>query len=256
MDRRANEQIFMRNSNEPLSPPERNTKIISILSVTAIIIAFYFLGYVYSSRESPNPFEIKVNPPVKKRKYNDYSVSNAIGNGAKPGINALIVFMTMLTVLLIYIRKGTYYKWRMVLFGILGILLILIVYINPLIRGLSKETEKDFTTPHFTLAGIAFVLNAVFIGLTCRAFKDQYDPGTKWYKAPIYLLVLLDVLFLIFCLGSMAVEDEEEDNGRWGVAGELSNAFAAFENLQLISVIVTILLLGFYKNTVSDLKFS
>ena len=84
----------------------------------------------------------------------------------------------------------------MVLFGILGILLVLIVYINPLIQGLSNKTENDFTTPHFSLAGVAFVLNAIFIGLTCHAFKKEYQPFEKWYKSPIYLLVVLDILFL------------------------------------------------------------
>ena len=239
--------------DENLQAPNRNTKITSTVSVTAIIIAFYFLGYLYSSRETPNPFEFDVDG-VTERNYKDYSVSNAIGNGAKPGINSLIIFMTMLTVLLIYIRKGVYYKVRMVLFGILGILLVLIVYINPLIQGLSKSTEDNFTTPHFSLAGVAFVLNAIFIGLTCHAFKKEYQPGLKWYKAPIYLLLVLDIFFLIFCLASIAAEDDEDKKGKWGASGELSNAFAAFENLQLISVIVTILLLGFYKNTVPFVK--
>lgn len=238
---------------ENLQVPTRNTKLISVASITAIIVAFYFLGYLYSSRENPNPFEFDVDR-VTQRNYKDYSVSNAIGNGAKPAINALIIFMTMLTVLLIYIRKGFYYKSRMVLFGILGILLVLIVYINPLIQWLSNKTENDFTTPHFSLAGVAFVLNAIFIGLTCHTFKKEYQPFEKWYKSPIYLLVVLDILFLIFCLSSIAAEDDEDKKGRWGAAGELSNAFAVFENLQLISVIVTILLLGFYKNTVPFVK--
>lgn len=246
-------QIPIISSPEPLQPPDRNCKIISIASVTAIIIAFYFLGYVYSSQESPNPFEFEVDGTTK-RNYKDYSVSNAIGNGAKPAINSLIIFMTMLTVLLIYIRKGVYYKPRMILFGILGILLVLIVYINPLIQGLSKKTENDFTTPHFTLAGIAFVLNAIFIGLTCHAFKEKYQPSEYWYKTPIYLLLVLDIFFLIFCLASMEAENEEDKRSRWGAAGELSNSFAAFENLQLISVIVTILLLGFYKNSAPFIK--
>ena len=136
----------------------------------------------------------------------------------------------------------------------LSLLLILIVYINPLIQGLSTKTENDFTTPHFTLAGVAFVLNAIFIGLTCHTFKKEYQPSAKWYKSPIYLIVVLDILFLIFCLASMEAENDENNKGRWGAAGELSNAFAAFENLQLISVIVTILLLGFYKNTVPFVK--
>ena len=236
-----------------LENPEFNSKALALGSVTSIIIAFYFLGYLYSSQETPNPFEFEVDGTTK-RNYYDYSVSNAIGNGAKPGIASLIVFMTMLTVLLIYLRKGVYKKTRMVLFGILGILLILIVYINPLIQGLSKTTEDNFTTPHFTLAGVAFVLNAIFIGLTCHAFKKEYHPYVKWYKAPIYLLVLLDIFFLIFCFASMEAENDEEKKGKWGAAGELSNAFAAFENLQLISVIVTILLLGFYKNATSSIK--
>lgn len=238
---------------ENLQVPTRNTKLISVVSITAIIVAFYFLGYLYSSQENPNPFQFDVDG-VTQRNYKDYSVSNAIGNGAKPAINALIIFMTMLTVLLIYIRKGFYYKSRMVLFGILGILLVLIVYINPLIQGLSSKTENDFTTPHFTLAGVAFVLNAIFIGLTCHAFKKEYQPFAKWYKSPIYLLAVLDILFLIFCLTSMEAENDENNKGRWGAAGELSNAFAAFENLQLIAVIVTILLLGFYKNILPFIK--
>ena len=51
---------------ENLQVPTRNTKLISVVSTTAIIIAFYFLGYLYSSRENPNPFEFDVDGVTKE----------------------------------------------------------------------------------------------------------------------------------------------------------------------------------------------
>lgn len=226
---------------EKLIPPDKLTNIFSGTGVGCILVAIYFLGYLYTSQNrNPNAFVEN-----GEHGYNDYSISNAIGNGQKEAITFFVVLMTILVTMLIYRRKGKYFIARLVLFPILGILLILVIYINPL--RLDLEDRENYTDAHVVIASIAFTLNLIFSGLNYHSFKITYQPNLKWYKSYFYYLIILNLLFLIFCLFSIASEQKENKKGKWNAGGKYSYSFAIFENLQLASIITVILFLGFFK---------
>ena len=100
--------------------------------------------------------------------------------------------MTILVTMLIYKRKGKFFIARLILFPILGILLILVVYVNPL--RLELKNRESYTDAHAAIAVAAFLLNSVFIGLTYHCFKITYQPNLEWYK----ILFLLSNNFKCF----------------------------------------------------------
>jgi len=226
---------------EKLRPSDKLTNIFSGTGVGCILVAIYFLGYLYTSQnKNPNAFVQNA-----EKGYNDYSVSNAVGNGQKEAISGLVVLMTILVTMLIYKRRGKFFIARLVLFPILGILLILVVYVNPL--RLELKNRESYTDAHAAIAVLAFLLNSVFIGLTYHCFKITYQPNLEWYKSYFYYLTILNVLFFVFCIFSILMDKKEHKNGKWNAAGHYSYSFAIFENLQVASIITVILFLGFFK---------
>lgn len=213
-----------------------HTKTLSILSLLLFIISIYFLGYLYSSRKNPNPFKNNcVNP-----KFADYSISNAIANGHRNSMTALISIMIVLSSVLLYIRKGDYFILRICILVIIGILFISITYINPYA---SCGKNKNHIGAHFILAGIAFLLNLFFIGLTCYSLQNK---NISWYKNPIYIVFIINIILLILNFSFILTEIKRKKQLRWGVAGELSYAFAVTENLQLFITMIIIAMIGFY----------
>lgn len=241
----VNEKDFKKlneNRNE-LNEPNRNSKIFSFLAVTFIIIAIYFFGYLYTSKDkTPNAFEYNKN----KGGYYDYSVSNAIGNGQKEVISVLVGFMLIFILINIYERKGKFWIYRSIIISVISILLVLIIYINFLRMDVSNPDK--YKEPHMVLAVFAFLLNSIYIGLTYHVLKLTYQPNKKWYKSFFYYLTGLNILFFVFCLSSSLANTEEENKMKWRAAGEYSYAFATFENLQIASIITVTLFLGFYKD--------
>ena len=210
------------------------SRTLSIISLIIFIVIIYFLSYLYASKQIPNPFETNCTQPEHK----DFTISNAIGNGNKYSIIPLTIIMIVLVSILIYMRKGLYYKLRLCIFIIIGLLFISLTYINP--YYLCNKRQK---TLHFILAAFAFSLNLLFIGISCYALKNE---NTKWYRSPIYIIFLVNFILLILCFSLVLSEQKKEDKLHWNVAGRLGNLFAITENLQLIITMTIIVALGFY----------
>ena len=229
--------------NEPLNDPTEKSKNFSSLAVIFIIVSIYFLGYLYTYKaETPNAFVLNAN----EEGYEDYSVSNAIGNGQKEAISSLVVLMLFCIILCIKERGGKYLLIRSVIITIIVILLILIIYINPL--RLDVENHEKYSEAHQGLAATAFLLNSVYIWLTYIILKNKYQNDVKWYKSFLYYLAILNFFFFIFCISCALAGEKDSKLGKWRASGNLSYAFAAFENLQIASIITVTLFLGFNKN--------
>ena len=187
-----------------LRPPIKIGKISATMGVFFIIVSIYFLGYLYTDKnKTPNAFVLNENDGG----YKDYSVSNAVGNGQKEAISVLVFLMLISILISIHAREGRFLIARYILITIVSILLILIVYINPL--RLDINDSEKYNNAHMGLAVVAFLLNAIYIGLTYSVLKLTYDKDTKWYKSFFYYLVGLNVFFFLFCLSCAFAGIEE-----------------------------------------------
>ena len=210
------------------------TKIVAVSSALCFLISLYVFGVALDKN---------------KPSSNDFSISMIIANknGMGPGIVAAAVLGTALLIYLHYLRevKEAIITRSIILSLVLG-LYIAIIYVSPYDEVGANQGDKTINDAHGAIAFSAFTLLLIYNIITYSIFYKKYKTSL-----PI-ILIVFNILIYIGLFVPIAVEAK---NIHKIVASGLDNkefkdsciAFAAFEHINYLSIIVVILFLGFYK---------
>lgn len=204
---------------------------ISVTSALSFLVALYVFGYAVD--EHPDE--------------NDISISKAIadGNGIAAGTITAAAIGTFLLIALQYLRKlgnTSFYISAVLLLAILG-LFISIIYVTPYDKdGNVKKDDDETNDAHIGIAATAFTLlfiyNLVIYYLLHKTYKTIL---------PIILAVLNTLVFIGLWVPAFMEAENIGSSFSNSENEELNTVFGIFENINYCSLIVVILLLGFYK---------
>jgi len=205
-------------------------KSVAIGSVLSFLLSLYIFGYALDKY---------------KTDQDDFTISRAVADGNSITA-ATVVFAIIGAGLLIYLHHLRGLKPRIILrdiaiFIILG-LFISIVFVTPYQKDGTVTADVAVNDAHMALAATAFTLVFAYNLYTYYILYKTYKT-----KLP---LILAGFNILIFIALFIPVIIEEESSKVFTSQAEDNNlgiTFATFENLNYLSLLVIILLLGFYK---------
>lgn len=212
-------------------PVLKRINIVAISSIICFLLALYVFGYA-SDKYKPEP--------------GDFSISKAVANGN--GITAAtIVFVIIGSALLVYLhylrglKEGILLR-SITIFIILG-LFIAIIFVTPFKKDGSDDNSPGINNAHAGIAGTAFILVFLYNLYTYYIFYKNYKT-----KLPI-IFAVINFLVLVGLFVPVIMEKEEAHKMFSGQTENktLHSVFAAFENVNYLSLLVVIGLLGFYK---------
>ena len=204
-------------------------KSVAISSVLSFLLALYVFGYAVDKHKVDD---------------NDFTISRAVANGNSITA-AVVVFATIGASLLVYLQHLRDFKQRPLLRDI-AVMLILglfisIIFVTPYQKDGTIEANSTTGDVHSGLAVAAFVLVFVYNLYNYYIFYKNYKT-----KLPIYLAVF-NILIFIGLFVPVIIEEESNVFISQSENNDLTRAFATFENLNYLSLLVIALLLGFYK---------
>lgn len=216
-------------------------KVFALSGVFLLLISVYITGYAVASS----------NKAFRKDIVRNYTVSNAIGNGQREA-TAVLSFTATLCIIIslyytdIYKNSNNVRYITMFLLLLIGSLFVSIIYINPLIIGLSDKKEEDYDKKHPILAVAAFFL-VLFYTLLTSTLMYKYLNLTYRQKVLLGIIVFINIVGFIICLAS-AVEVK-----KWGIETSRGmvdeKLFEISENIQVIALLMIILYIAFVSKT-------
>ena len=210
--------------------PVSKIRVVAISSVLCFLLALYIFGYALD--------KYKTDP-------DDFTISRAVANGNSITA-AVIVFAVIGAFLLIYLHHLRGLPSRILLRDIIILtilaLFISIIFVTPYQKDGTISDNKTIKDAHIGIAAAAFTLVFVYNLYTYYIFYKNYKT-----KLPI-ILAAFNILVFIALFIPVIIEEEshkvftsQSENNALGIT------FATFENVNYLSLLVVILLLGFYK---------
>jgi hypothetical protein len=205
-------------------------KLVAISSVLSFLLALYIFGYALD--------KYKTDP-------DDFTISRAVADGNSITA-ATIVFAILGSGLLIYLHHLRGFKRRLLLRDIIILailaLFISIIFVTPYQKDGTLSDNKAIKDAHIGLAAAAFTLVFAYNLFTYYIFYKIYNTRLPLILAGFNILIFIG-LFVPVIIADEAhkVVTSQDENDALGIT------FATFENLNYLSLLVIILLLGFYK---------
>lgn len=210
--------------------PTLKIKVVAISSVLCFLLALYIFGYALD--------KYKTDP-------DDFTISRAVADGNSITA-AVIVFAVFGSFLLIYLHHLRGLKPRILLrditiFIILA-LFISIIFVTPYQKDGTVSSDTTVNDEHMGLAAAAFTLVFIYNLYTYYIFYKNYKT-----RLPIILGAFNILIFIALFIPVIIEEESSKVFTSQAENNDLGITFATFENLNYLSLLLIILLLGFYK---------
>ena len=211
---------------------EDRTKIrlVSLASIISFLLALYIFGYATDKHG------------IDK---DDFTISRAIaeGNGISAGIIVFVVLGTGLLLFLQHLREfpKLYYARIAILVTVMA-LFISLIFVTPYQKDGTVSSDSAINDAHIGIAASAFILLLVFNLITYYILYKNYRE-----IMPIILAVFNILVFIALFIPVIVDEKTQGIFSGQTEENDLGITFATFENINYLSLMVIILLLGFYK---------
>lgn len=207
---------MINNYNYPV-PPNQKTKILSYLSI-----------FTYSIGLLVGAYAVSIGKDQIKR--DEFTVSQALAFGSRELMIISFILSYLFIILLIWERGP--YKFiilRSFLITVFFVFLITIIYVT-------KYYDEEL---HFTLAGVMFIANLIFVLLTAHLFRGylKHEPDFHTYFFDGLIVFLVAAFVLVNVYGVF------ETNRKTFIDDEI---FASNELISVFSSLGVIYYLGFH----------
>lgn len=202
--------------NKTISPPNFDTKKLSVISIVCFLIALVGGAYGFSIAS-------------KHIHADDFTVSQALAHGNKLVMISFFMISFGLMTYLNYLRSSIFlYKLRVFLILVISSLIITIMWVT-----VAKNKKI-----HYILAGVIFTTNIVYLLTISYIFNDYLKKEKKYKRYLLDIIILLTftawIILLVFGIFSKSDNDLLDDE-----------IFAVTENITILLTSLPILYLGF-----------
>ena len=198
------------------NPPNNNTKALSIVILLSFLAALLGGGYAVSAEKG-------------KISEDEFTISQALGNGNKYIMITFFVITLISSILLTYMRGGPLISLysRIFLYLLAYSLIIVIMWVT---------VPKDKAL-HFKFAGTIFTAQLLVVLIITYLFNRYLDCHDKRLIVLDYNLILIFSSFILLLVFGIFDEDDKS---------EFRNViFASNENITVLLNLIPILYLGF-----------
>jgi len=208
-------------------------KLVSSSSILSFLLALYIFAYALDKR---------------KVDAKDFTISRAIadGNSEVAGVIVFVIIGAILLLYLQYLRKfNKFYYTRFVIIPIITALFISLIYVTPYEKDGSVSKDENVNDAHAGIAIAAFLLVYTYNMLTYYIFYKKYK-----VKLPLFFMAFNTLILIALFIPVMLME-KEIFSAKAIETDDIKNdqiAFATFENINFLSLLFVVFLLGFYKN--------
>lgn len=214
--------------------PSSKIKIVSVSSIICFLLSLYVFGYGLD--------KYKVDS-------SDFSISKAVfnGNGITP---AIIASGAIGTALLLYLHHLRSFNSNPLIRDVIAIIIfslfISIIYVTPYNKDGTSSDDEKIQDEHIKIAYAAFttlfVYNLYTYYILYKNFKTKLPIILAIFNLLVYLALFVPVIILEADMSSKKITMSENQ------ASDLGITFSTFENVNYLSLLLVISLLGFYKN--------
>lgn len=196
---------MIKNYNYPTLPNQK-TNILSLVTIFSYLIALVVGAYAISISKD-------------KIEQDEFTISQALAFGSRELMIVCFVISYFCGILLIWSRGPMkYIAFRSLLVTISYVLLITIIYVT-----------KYYDEPmHFTLAGIIFICNLLFVLLTAHIFRGylRHEPIMYTYIFDGLIVILVAAFILVNVYGLFDVDRETFIDDEIFATSELISVFS------------------------------
>lgn len=186
--------------------PNQKTNILALVTIFTYVIALVVGAYAISISKD-------------KIEQNEFTISQALAFGSRELMIICFVISYICAILLIWNRGPMeYIAFRSLLITISYVLLITIIYVT-----------KYYDEPmHFTLAGIIFICNLLFILLTAHIFRGylRHEPVLHTYIFDGLIVILISAFILVNVYGVFEINRETFIDDEIFATSELISVFS------------------------------
>lgn len=208
-------------------------KLVSSSSIFSFLLALYVFAYALDKR---------------KVEDKDFTISRAIadGNSEVAGVIVFVIIGALLLLYLQYLRKfNKFYYTRFAIIPIITALFISLIYVTPYEKDGTVSSDENVNDAHAGIAIAAFLLVYTYNMLTYYIFYKTYK-----VKLPLFFMAFNTLILIALFIPVMLME-KEIFSAKAIESDDINNdqiAFATFENVNFLSLLFVVFLLGFYKN--------
>lgn len=205
------------------------TNIVSLAAVFFILLALGVFGYYYYYKEDNDVYD-----------KNNFTISAAMANANKAGV----IICAIIEFILVFYLHSLRNNYLITILG--GILVAIIIGI---IISILYVTPENNPSGHIALAGVGFAAILIYNFLILSILYVNYKQ--------LWLLILLLIpnfiiaisLIVAICIPHLIIENVNDD---LDTITTLDTLFAVGELVMVFLLLVTLILLGFYKKDKKD----
>lgn len=208
-----------------INEPNKLTKIISIASVFLILLSLSIFGYYYYYKDERDDYQ-----------RNNFTISAAMANANKPGV---IITSIIELILIIYLHKLRNNKLILYLGSLLAILIISILITILFVTPTSNPSG------HVKVAGVGFATILIYNFLILSILYLNYKQLWLFLLLLIPNIIIAVTLIVVVCAPSIVNNILDYGLNEITIFEYL---FAAGELLLVVLLLVSLIMLGFYKH--------